>query len=190
MSERNKFIIGLIVLSGALVLGLWQYSEMKALKLSASVANTEASNLSNEKSDYETRFEELKAEVNEIRSSSVSKSASVFPTTEDITTLTRLFDDFAVKNNFSSNPFFISNINYQEAQLSEDNSYRFVPLTLSLEASKKNLSKFIEFIENSGSFEGEIRLMSLEDLSITYPSEYGGTYDAELSIYAYFSQEI
>lgn len=190
MTERNKFIIGLILLAAAIVIGVWQYNEMEALKLSANLANTDAANLSNEKSDYEKRFEELKGEVNEIRSSSSLKSAEVFPTTEDITGLTRLFDDFAVKNNFSSNPFFISNINYQEAELSEDSSYRFVPLSLSLESSKKNLSKFIEFLESSGSFEGEVRLMSIEDMSISYPTEYGGTYNAEFTIYAYFSQEI
>lgn len=190
MTDRHKFILAILILLGAIAYGVFQWYEREALLLEANTFSTEANNLTSMSKTLTADYQAIKADVTADRETAEQELSLVFPTSEDLTTLTRLFDDFAVKNNFAGNPLFISSITYDTVQTSEDGAYRFVPVNIDLKSSKKNLSKFLEYIETSGSFEGEIRLMSVADMSITYPAEFGGTYEVTLTVNAYFSQEI
>lgn len=189
MKERTKFIIGLFILLGTLALGGWQYNVMQANAIDADRFATEAATLTLEKNQLIEEYQEIKVDVSEARETAAQELDIVLPTDEDLTSLTRLFDDFAVKNNFSANPFFISSINYQTA-VAADSLYRYVPISMSVTTSKKNLSKFLEMIESSGALEGGTRLMSVEEMNISYPEEYGGTYEVRFVINAYYSREI
>lgn len=188
MKERTKFMVGLGVLLVTVVLGVWQFSIMQAYKIETDTFKTQSASLALEKENLIDDYQEIKVDVTAARETAAQELAFVFPTQEDLTNLTRLFDDFATKNNFETNPFFITSINYQDAKDAE--GYRYVPVSMNVEASDKNLSKFLEFLETSGSLESEIRLMSIEDMNVSYPSEYGGTYSARFTINAYFSQDI
>lgn len=190
MSDRNKFILGICILLITLAYGVFQWFEREALGLRANQLNTEASNLTAVSDQLKEDYDAIKVEVTAARETAAQELSVVFPTKEDLTTLTRLFDDFAGKNNFASNPFFISSLSYETAKISDNGSYRYVPLRISLESSKKNLSKFLEYIENSGSLEGEVRIMTAEDIKIQYPAEFGGSYEVQIELNAYFSQEI
>lgn len=190
MNDRSKLLLGILIILGAIGLGIWQWNVGEALKIETNSLNSTFASLSQTKEELEGNFQTLKTEVNESRKSSEQKLSAVFPLNEDITELTRIFDDFEAKNNFATNPFFISSVNYQNETASEDGAYRYVSLTVSVETSRKNLDKFIEFIENSGSLEAEARLMSIERMRLSYPDEFGGTYDVDFEIYAYFSRTI
>ncbi|MEK9159998.1 MAG: hypothetical protein AAB383_04680 [Patescibacteria group bacterium] len=190
MSDRNKFIAGLLILLVTIGYGVFQWYEREALAVQATVLSTEAANLTAVSDNLREDYDAIKVEVSAARETAEQELSVVFPTKEDLTTLTRFFDDFSVKNNFASNPFFISSLSYDAAVAPEGTSYRVVPLRLSIETSKKNLSKFLETIETSGSLEGEVRLMSVEDIKIQYPDEFGGSYEVQVEIFAYFSQEI
>lgn len=190
MNERPKFIAGLIILLATLALGVWQWSETEALKLETSALNTEIANYSAEKAAIQEDNQALKVALTSIRGTSEQQLDSVFPTNEDITELTRLFDEFSVKNNFTNNAFFISNINYEAAAEVAESAYRYVPFSIQLTASRKNLNKFIEYIETSGSLESGVRLMEIEDMRISYPSEDVAEYTAEFKLRAYFSQDV
>jgi len=190
MNDRHQFMLALLILLGAITYGVFQWSEREALVLEANSLATEANNLTSESKALTENYQTIKAAVTADRETADQELALVFPTDEDLTTLTRLFDDFAVMNNFDTKPFFISSITYGTVASSEDGTYRYVPVDLDVSASKNNLSKFLAYIENSGSLEGEIRLMSVGDLSITYPEEFGGTYEAQITVNAYFSQDI
>lgn len=189
MSNRNKVIIGIVILLGTLALGIWQGSQMRAHSIAVDALNTTAANLTVEQKKLIGEYQDVKVEVTDSRERAEQSLALVFPTSEDLTNLTRLFDDFAAKNNFKTNPFFISTITYQNAQDTDDD-YRIVPVNMSVESSRKNLSKFLEFVENSGSLEGETRLMTIEDMTVSYPQEEDSTYSVRLLINAYFSREI
>lgn len=190
MNDRHQLFLGLFVLLGAVAFGIWQWSVLDSLKVEASALQTEASNLTSLSETLANEYQEIKVEVTADRETNAQELSEVFPYDEDLTTLTRLFDTYAVKNNFSSNPFFINSINYGEATTPDGANYRIIPFDVSIEASKKNLSKFFEMIEASGSLEAGDRLMSLENVTIDYPSEYGGTYNARAEIYAYFAPEL
>ncbi|MFT7184456.1 MAG: hypothetical protein ACI9QC_000798 [Oceanicoccus sp.] len=186
MNNRNKFIAGLVILLTALGLGGWQFSVMQTNKINANTLNTQVNTLAIQKATLIEDYQGIKLEVADERESSTQELSLVFPSEEDLTNLTRLFDDFATKNNFNSNPFFINSISYRSYENNEEGQYNYVPVSLNLESSKKNLTKFLEFIETSGSLEGEVRLMTVEELTLGYPAEYGGTYSATMDINAYF----
>ncbi len=190
MNERHRFITGLIITAIAVVGGVWQWNELTAMQLETNTFSTDASNLTHTKSEIIKENESRKGEVIKLREGSGEELKAVFPTSEDITSLTRLFDDFSVQNNFPTNPFFIGSINYANSEAAEGTTYRYVPLNLSVSASRKNLDKFIEYIETSGSLESGVRLMSIDNFRLSYPDEFGGEYSAEFQIKAYFSQEI
>ena len=188
MSNRYQFILAIFFLLGAIALGVYQWNERSALVLEAAQLTSEASNLTTTKKQLEEEYQVVKVEVTAERETAAQELSSVFPSKEDITSLSRLFDEFSVTNNFDANPFFISSLTYGE-EVAEA-GYRYVKVSVNFTASKKNLSKFLEFIETSGSLEGEARLMSVEDLTVNYPSEYGGTYEVQAEINAYYSQEL
>ncbi len=190
MNDRNQFIFAFFLLLATIGYGVFQWSEREALLIQANALSAQVIALTSVSKELTEDYQSIKAEVTSDRETAAQELSLVFPTSEDLTRLTRLFDDFAVKNNFESNPFFISSITYETAAAGTDGSYRYVPLNLNLTTSKKNLNKFLEFIGTSGSLEGEVRLMSISDIGLTYPEEFGGTYEANVSVNAYFSQAL
>jgi hypothetical protein len=190
MNDRHQLFLGLFILMGTVVLGIWQWSTLNALQAEALALQSEANHLSTLSESLADDYQDVKVDVTADRETKEQELAQVFPNGEELTSLTRMLDSYAVKNNFSTNPFFINSIRYGAVSTPEGAHYRFVPLNISLEASKKNLNKFIEMIEGSGSLEAGDRLMSLENLHITYPSEFGGSYTMTGNINAYFAPDL
>jgi len=190
MKDRTKLFIGIFILLGTISLGVWQWNIMQAHQFEIDHLSTEGGNLTVIKEELISEYQEVKVNVTAARETATQELSLVFPTDEDITNLTRLLDDFSLKNNFDSNPFFINSINYQSEMKSEDENYRYIPVSLGVDTSSKNLLKFLEFVENSGSLEGEVRLMGIDDMNVSYPAEYGGTFDVNFVINAYFTREI
>lgn len=190
MNDRNKFIAGIFIIMIAIGYGVFQWFEREALLVEAARLSTEASTLTATSDKLKEDYDAIKVEVTAARETSAQELSVVFPTKEDLTVLTRTLDTWASEHNFASNPFFISSLAYESPKMSDSGTYRYLPLRMNLETSKKNLSKFLEYIETSGSLEGEVRLMTGEDIKIQYPDEFGGSYEVQIEINAYFSQEI
>lgn len=190
MSDRNKFILALMLLLGGVALGLWQWNLMQANKISTQNYHLEANNLRAIKSELIDQYQGIKADVLVSRMSAEQDLNLVFPTNENITDLNRLFDDFAVRNNFKSNPFFISTISYGSVTEDVEKNYRVVPVSINMKTSKSNMVEFLEFVNDSGSLKSGVRLMSVEDLNVIYPTDFGGEYNVRMTINAYFSREI
>lgn len=188
MTERHKIISGIFLLLITIGIGVWQFTEMQANKIKTNTLNLESQNLTALGKNFTDEYQTIKTDALKARESSTQELALVFPVDEDLTNLTRMFDDFAVKNNFSTNPFFISDLKYGGTETPEGENYSFVPVTMNITTSEKNLNKFLEYIETSGSLEGQTRLMGIEDISISYPDEYGGTYDVKLNLNAYMAK--
>ena len=51
MNERHRFITGLIITAIAVVGGVWQWNELTAMQLETNTFSTDASNLTNTKSE-------------------------------------------------------------------------------------------------------------------------------------------
>lgn len=186
MTDRQQFIAGLVILGLTLVLGLWQWSNFRGNQILRDAYQDDAQNLTVARGQLTDEYFEIRAQLQEDREIAQKSIDSVLPTGEELTSLSRLLDDFAVRNNFSSNPFFISNMSFQNPVQVEDNVLAYTPVSFSFESSRSNLSKFMEFVEQSGSLGSGVRLMSLDNLSVGYPQEYGGAYTIRMNARAYF----
>jgi hypothetical protein len=189
MNDRHQFFTGLFILALTLALGVWQWNELQGIKEQTVAFQSEASNLNSFSEDLADSYKAIKVDATETRNQTEQALSEVFPDSEDLTALTRLFDEYEVKNNFESNPFFISTIQYSNSddESANTSTYRSLNLDISVTASKKNLSKFLEMIESSGSLEASNRLMSIQNLSLGYPTEFGGTYELKAEIRAYYA---
>lgn len=185
MSDKVKLVIGLIILAGAVGIGVWQWGVMQDYSARLDAATTQSAQLTIENKKLTESYQEIKADIVDARETAEQALSLVYPVGEDITNFTRLIDNFAAKNNFSSNPFFVSNMSYQNSEVTDEGTH-YVPVSMTVTTSSKNFSKFLEYVEDSGSLESEVRLMSIEDMNVTYPEEYGGAYIVRFTIYAYF----
>ena len=192
MNDRHQLFIGLFIFMVAIGLGVWQWNELQGINERVVALQTEAGNLRVISSTLADDYKDIKVDVTSAREEKEQALSEVLPLDENITMLTRTFDDYAVKNNFESNPFFIGSIQYASPSASEEvgASYRSTTLDLKADASKRNLSKFLEMIESSGSLEAGTRLMDVDNLTVSYPSEYGGTYELRAEIRAYYAPSI
>jgi len=187
----NKIITGfaLVLLAGLGIFGFFKvtsfldlYSYNKNLETSISGAITATEGLDSQIAEAKTVFQE----TNDSKNSDI---ADVLPSDEDITSLTRAFDDFSVDNNFSNNPFFISSITYNDSTESDTGTYMMLPLSVKVESSEDNFYKFLEYIENSGNLDNRVRLMDITDVSTTFvEDEDSNTISFSLNINAYFQK--
>ena len=89
---------------------------MEAHRITANSLNQEAADLAVVQTQLLETHKDLKVNVSGSRLQSAQSLSCVFPVKENLTDLTRLLDDFAIKNHFDTNPFFISSLSYQTAQ--------------------------------------------------------------------------
>lgn len=189
MKDKQKLIAGSVILVLTIALGVWQFMAMQDFNARTDVANTTAANLTKTSKELTQSYQDIKVDVVSARDEAEQSLRLVFPTDENLTDLNRMFDDFSTRNNFKSSPFFMSSVKYGQAEETEE-GYRFVPVDVTVESSKRNLNKFLEFIEQSGSLENEVRLMDIQNMVVTYPDEFGGTYKVRFTLNAYFSQDL
>jgi len=186
---RAYLVLSLIVVLGTFALGYFKYSEYKVIKaalvenqtysseLKTAVANEKVA-FQNSKNNYDKLFDEMNANLKE-----------VFPSDDNYTELTRAFDLLESKLNRSKDPFLISNIDYQDIQTSEDGTYKYLPLRMTISASNNNFTKFMQYIEESGSLSEKVRLMDVQSINLSLnDNEKDGvnTINFSIKINAYF----
>jgi len=117
-----------------------------------------------EKSDYQDEkklFDELSGNID-------ASLKEVFPLDNNYTELTRAFDHFESETDRTNSPFVISNIEYQEIQESEDGLYKSLPVRMTISSSEENFTKFLQYIEKSGSLLDKVRLMDIQSIHMSF----------------------
>lgn len=90
----------------------------------------------------------------------------IFPTVDDYTNLTKQMDAYEVQLSTKSNPFEVSNIDYQDPIKSD--TYSILPMRMSIRSSKDNFTKFLHMVENSGSLSENKRLMDISSIRLNF----------------------
>lgn len=99
---------------------------------------------------------------------------AVFPDKENYTELTRSLDAFVETNNNSMlSPIFMSDLKFGEPRIDAVKEYSVLPFNLTLSTTNDNFTKFLRFIENSGSITAGDRLMEVTSISINFPTDQG-----------------
>ncbi len=182
---KNKIetVLSLILLVGLALFGYFKITDYLDLNNYNKDLSAAAIEINSEIGDQEDPLAEAKLVFQETNDAKTEEASGVFPAEEDISSLTRAFDEFSVSNNFSNNPFFISNINYKESEEPESGDYMILPITMKIDASESNFQKFLEYIETSGNLDNQIRLMSIEDISINLSNDDEMSFDLEINAY-------
>lgn len=138
------------------------------------------STLSSEESEYKALVEEKKPLYEKLD----GEIKNVLPEGENYTNLTRELDAFFL-NLAQTNPIFVSNLQYGGARTDESGKFSVLPITLTIESSKENFFKFLDYIENSGSLTSKVRLMDVEAIRINFQKggdETGQTVEESVSL--------
>jgi hypothetical protein len=165
--------------------GMTQFNTLTTVKADLSEADDILLDLEKDNQKALKIYQDANKQALENQVDQEEKIGAIFPTEENLNNLTRTLDDFALKNHYESNPFFISQLVYGEMTEPEgNNTYRFIPVSMTLETSERNFYKFLEYIENSGSTETGTRLLSINGISLQRNNE-SKTLRVQLSLAAY-----
>ncbi len=162
--SKIPLILALIVLGAVGYYSYTSYSDLSSINTKLAIADNTLLELEQESNEVLDDYQDAKKDYVETYDANTEKISAILPSGEDLTSLTRILDDFAFENHYDSNPFFISQMSY--GSLTEQDTYRVLPISMTVEASERNFSKFLEFIETSGSLESGVRLMSVESINL------------------------
>ncbi|MBU1019333.1 MAG: hypothetical protein ABII07_04795 [Patescibacteria group bacterium] len=184
--NKIQIVLALILLLSLGVLGYLKATTYLDLYNYSHDLETSISNSSAAIDELSSTLAEAKLVFRDTDSSKNEEIANVLPKSEDLTSLTRAFDDFAVENNFSNAPFFISSISYKESYEFDD--YMVLPFSMKVESSSDNFYKFLEYIETSGNLDNQVRLMEVTDIAISLSDSDDDLLSFSLELNAYFQK--
>lgn len=185
-SNLSSIVFSFILLGFAGWYGWGHWQTLSETKTNVAQADTLLLTIEQDRGDLESDYEKERATFMQTVAEQAAKVEEVFPAEEDLPQLTRSFDEFAfsVQDLDGSDPFFISQLSYEE--IKEADGYRVLPINMSLQTSERNLYKFLEYVETSGSLDPMVQLLSIESLSMQLDTEEEGALTVQLSLYAYF----
>lgn len=181
-------VIALLIFGVTGWYGYTNYQQLATLKTHLSEADVALLDLEKEKSSVMQNYQDSKKTALDKMSANQEKLSSIFPTDEDLTGLTRLFDDFAFKNHYANNPFFISQLSYGAPADNESLNARVLPITMTVETSERNFFKFLEFVETSGSVESGVRLLATNGINLQLSDEGSDVMNVQLTLQAYLQK--
>lgn len=184
-SSSLSLIIGLLLLAGVGWYGYGQFQKYTTVRTQLDQADAAVLELEQDRAQITGEYESAQKKAVEQASAQTDKVMKVFPAAEDLTGLTRLLDEFAFQNHYRNNPFFISQLTYAEPSADKDGEYRVIPITMNLETSERNLQKFLEFINNSGSLSGGIPLLAVQGLTIQTNKQDPSIMKVQVTLHAY-----
>ncbi len=92
----------------------------------------------------------------------------IFPKDEAMTSLTRTLDKFFLENNYSAEPFILENISFSESASEEGSAYNILPLSITATGTRRNINKFLVFVEQSGSLASQVRLLTIDNINLSF----------------------
>lgn len=172
--RRNIQAYWILIMVITALMGYYSYLKFTELLTKSDAVNEQTSlfsslesTLSSEESEYKNLLEEKK----ELYEKLDGEIKNVLPKGENYTNLTRELDAFFLGLSKTTNPIFVSNLQYGAAHSDESGKFSVLPITLTIESSKENFFKFLDYIENSGSLTSKVRLMTVESIRINFQKE-------------------
>ncbi|MBI5754960.1 hypothetical protein HZA41_01945 [Candidatus Peregrinibacteria bacterium] len=169
-------LVAFVILGVSAYYSFTQYLNFREMQSALQTGQKLLSALQVEAGDLKTEYNFAKDEYLLKQTSRAEEISAVFPKNEAIHTLTTSLEKYFIDNNTGNNRIFLTSVDYAPptAPKTADKQpadYMVLPITLSIESSQDNFMKFLKYLENSGSFEGKTRLMSLQSISFTVPEE-------------------
>lgn len=195
--RRNIQAYWILIMVVTLLMGYYSFikfnellSKSAAINDQSGLVNTLESTLSTEESEYKGLLENKKDLYDKLD----AEIANVLPKGENYTNLTRELDAFFLGLSKSNNPIFVANLQYGSARAEESGRFSILPITLTIESSKENFLKFLDYIESSGNLTSKVRLMDVQSIRINFQKEQDNGKTAEsvslnVNLNAYFQTD-
>ncbi len=194
-SLRSYIIFGAILITLTAYFGFQQLSNYFAAKDALALEQNSLPNLQGQVAQIKGEYATIKNQYDQ-RIATISDALQyVLPADEVYTSLVRLFDIFALPNNTQISPFFVSDVKFGTSRAEPNADYSVLPVNMTINTSKSNFMKFLQFIENSGMLESKTRLMDIRTISINFSSNETGNsvsndpvLNVSLALNAYFQK--
>lgn len=114
-------------------------------------------------------YENSKSSFDNLNEEIENKLATIFPSSDNYTALTRQIDTYEQELATKNDPFEIANIDYQNPTTNEN--YSILPMRMNIRSSADNFTKFLHLVENSGALDSDIRLMDISSIRLDFGEE-------------------
>lgn len=151
------------------LMGFYTYSKWTDYQLAiqgVSQNKSRIASLTNSVANEKAIAEVKKEESVQLNKDIAQKLKVIFPTGDDYTNLTKQMDAYEVELSTKSNPFEVSNIDYQDPIIAD--TYSILPMRMNIRSSKENFQKFLHIVENSGSLKENRRLMDISSIRLNF----------------------
>lgn len=175
VTKRNIQILGCIILAAFIIVygsisTLKYFENLDALAKNETLVQNLQSELitSSESFDSEqTNFKDLKSQIDQ----GVDK---ILPNAAGTEELVRELDNLERLLNREGNNFFVSNVSFGAIE-DFDSNVSLLPVSISINSSRENFLRFLDYIENSGSVNNPNRLMEIDNISVNFSESLEGS---------------
>ncbi len=196
LEKRQKNQIKIFaILCGVLFLATATFSYLKwqqysMTKIALENGKTLIETLRKSETDAISRYNEKKVGFADLQKNIEEKLASVFPDSDEYTTLTKQLDAFESELSKTKSAFEVSHIDFENVTVNEH--YAVLPFRMSVRSSAENFKKFLHMMESSGSLDSGVRLMEVSSIRLNFgenaENEESKIIDFTLSVNAYFQK--
>ncbi len=144
----------------------FQFQEYRIILKGAQKSEEFVLNLRPKVSEAKAKYDENKREFDQLSKVVEQNLEKVFPSQENYTELTRQMDTFEESLARSRSPFEVPNIAFQVPV--QHNNYSVLPFSMTITSSSENFTKFLHMMENSGAIDGDVRLMSISSIRLSF----------------------
>lgn len=164
------FALGLAVLVGVTVYGVFQYKTYTAEGYAIQNNEQEFTELSGELENSQNTFKVFAEERSKEQLEFGKKIVRILPPDENYTEFTRQLDDYFSQHDLPGNPVFQSSLGFGKGgPLEGMEGISMLPVTMTIEATRDNFFKFLDFVESSGSLDNGVRLMEVNSIQLNFP---------------------
>lgn len=191
------YLIGVVIL-GLFVsyYGIEKYLEYSDKATIVGDSEKELVTLTQTKKDEGDSYAKVRTEYKTQDESMLKELALVFPSQENYTELTKIFDAYFLENNRATNPIIATDMQFGTPTKDKSGKYDVLPISMNITASEANFYKFLSFVQDSGTLSKKLRLLDLKSVQMNFAEDDTGTTSASKNkiqfraeIQAYFQKD-
>jgi hypothetical protein len=110
----------------------------------------------------------------------------ILPPDENLIELTRSLDDFFDRNFVQGNEILANNLRFGTPKQSEDGLYSMLPVSMSIESTRDKFNLFLNYVENTGSFQDGTRILDIRSVRMNFSGEDSSRINFTVDLNAYF----
>lgn len=192
LEKRQKMHIkayAMLCIALAVAMGFYIYKnwrEYHMASLGNEVNREYITVLRDEVQDEKAKQESQKSDADKLNAEISDKLSMIFPHGDNYTALTRQINAYEQELAKKNSAFEISNIDYQTPV--ESTNYSILPMRMNISSSRKNFTKFLHLIENSGALNSDIRLMDISSIKLNFDESDEENIEFSIQVNAYYQK--